>query len=155
MALTASDNQASTGDVAEIDAIVAAFFAAFCNVDGPAPTSRVYDLCLPQTVVIKAVGAEPEIYSLRQFVEPRIALLGGGELTAFREWEIDRTMTIDGNVAQRRSTYEKSGVASGRPFVTRGVKIFQFVRMPAGWKISAVAWDDHESASPVIAPEAR
>lgn len=145
-------DSASQADVAAIDALVAAFFAAFCNVDGPAPTSRVYDLCLPQAVVIKAVGAAPEIYSLREFIEPRIALLRGPELTGFREWELDRTMTIDGNIAQRRSTYEKSGVASGRPFVTRGVKIFQFVRLPDGWKISAVAWDDRESDAPLTAP---
>jgi hypothetical protein len=140
------DDSASNDDVAAIDAIVAAFFAAFCNVEGLAPTSSVYGLCLPQAVVIKAVGAVPEIYSLREFIEPRIELLRGGELTGFREWEIDRTMTIDGNIAQRRSTYGKSGVASGRPFVTRGVKNFQFVRLPGGWKISAVAWDDESDA---------
>ncbi len=143
---------ASNDDVAAIDAIVAAFFAAFCNGDGPAPTSSVYDLCLPQAVVIKAVGAVPEIYSLREFIEPRIALLRGGELTGFREWEIDRTMTIDGNIAQRRSTYGKSGVASGRPFVARGVKNFQFVRLLGGWKISAVAWDDQELDARLTAP---
>jgi ribosomal-protein-serine acetyltransferase len=134
-------------DVVALDAIVADFFAAFCNADGPATTARVYELCLPQAVMIKAVGATPEIYSLREFVEPRIALLRGGELTAFRERELDGVMTIDGNIAQRRSTYEKSGIASGRAFVTRGVKVFQFVRMPDGWKISAVAWDDDPQRS--------
>jgi hypothetical protein len=139
-----SNNGPSTADadVAAIDAIVAAFFGAFCNADGPAPTSRVYELCLPQAVVIKAVGTAPEIYSLRDFVEPRTALLQSGDLTGFRERELARVMTIDGNIAQRRSTYEKSGLASGRPFTTPGVKIFQFVRLPGGWKISAVAWED-------------
>jgi len=35
-----------------------------------------------------------------------------------------------------------AGCLDGRAFRTRGMKTFQFVRTPAGWRISAVAWDD-------------
>ena len=45
-------------------------------------------------------------------------------------------------MAQRISTYEKTGSLQGRPFTTRGMKTFQFVLTASGWRIIAVAWDD-------------
>ena len=40
------------------------------------------------------------------------------------------------------SAYAKSGVSKGEPFQARGMISTQFVRTPAGWRISAMAWDD-------------
>jgi hypothetical protein len=49
---------------------------------------------------------------------------------------------VFGDVAQHFCSYEKSGVQDGVPFTGRGMKTVQLVRMPEGWRISAVAWDD-------------
>ncbi len=129
-------------DRAEIDALVDAFFSAFSNLNGPADVRTVYGLCLPQAVITKAAGSPPEIYTLGEFVEPRAALLSDGTLAGFAETETDHDTFIFGRIAQRRSHYTKSGVLSGDRFTTRGHKVFQFVKTPDGWKISAVAWDD-------------
>lgn len=65
-----------------------------------------------------------------------------GELTRFRESKLSETTQVFGNVAHRYSAYAKSGTMNGVPFEARGVISTQFVRTPAGWKISAMTWDD-------------
>jgi len=132
-------------DRADIDALVAAFFAAFSNLNGPANVRIVYDLCLPQAVITNTAGHSAEICTLREFVEPRATLLTDGTLTDFAENETGHDLFVVGRIAQRRSDYVKSGVRSGVRFTTRGHKVFQFVKTSAGWKISAVAWDDEAS----------
>jgi hypothetical protein len=65
-----------------------------------------------------------------------------GELTRFLETELWETTRIFGNVAHRFSAYAKSGVSKGEPFQARGMISTQFIHTPAGWRISAMAWDD-------------
>jgi len=36
-------------------------------------------------------------------------------------------------------------VLNGEAFAARGVIFTQFVRTPAGWRMSAMAWDDEHS----------
>jgi hypothetical protein len=69
-------------------------------------------------------------------------MLTDGTLREFSERELTATTEIFGNVAQRFSLYEKTGIRDGVRFTTRGMKAFQFARTPAGWRICAVAWDD-------------
>ncbi len=125
-----------------IDDLVERFFAAFTNANGAVPrVESIFELFIPAGVITKAIeGAE--VYSLRSFVEPRAQLLTSGALTEFSEEEISGRTDVIGNIAQRLSTYRKSGVLSGKPFEAKGAKVFQFVRTSAGWRISAVAWDD-------------
>lgn len=40
------------------------------------------------------------------------------------------------------SAYGKSGTLKGVSFEARGMISTQFVRTPAGWKMSSMAWDD-------------
>ena len=99
-------------------------------------------LFIPAGVILKAVGQDPEVYSVRSFIEPRARLLTNGTLTDFREEETAARTDIVGNIAQRVSVYRKSGLMSGERFEERGAKVIQFVRTTGGWRISAVAWDD-------------
>jgi hypothetical protein len=69
-------------------------------------------------------------------------LLRSGELSRFNEAELSETTEIFGNVAHRFNAYAKSGTLKGVPFKARGMISTQFVLTPAGWKISAMAWDD-------------
>ena len=49
---------------------------------------------------------------------------------------------VFGRVAQRFSTYAKSGTLKGVAFEARGMISTQFVATPEGWKMSVMAWDD-------------
>ena len=69
-------------------------------------------------------------------------MVDAGELTCFKEVEIAEITEIFGNVAHRFSTYEKYGINQGAEFKGRGVISMQFILTDAGWKISAMAWDD-------------
>ena len=130
-------------DQAALDALVKDFFAAFTNTNGAAPNvRRIYDLAIPTAVIVKGAGPVPEIYSLSEFVEPRQELLCSGTLVDFEEREVSERTIVAGHVAQRHSSYRKTGTLDGRPFDTRGTKLFQFVRLPVGWRLSALSWAD-------------
>jgi hypothetical protein len=79
---------------------------------------------------------------VRQFIEPRQVLVNSGELTSFREVELSEITELFGNVAHRLSVYAKFGTVKGVPFEARGMISTQFIMTPAGWKVSAMAWDD-------------
>lgn len=102
----------------------------------------LYDLFLPSATIVKTVGGVVESLDVRAFVEPRRALLTGGTIENFREYETSAKTEIFGNIAQRFSQYEKAWVASGAEQCGGGAKSIQFVRTAAGWKIAALVWDD-------------
>jgi hypothetical protein len=132
-----------TADAEALDHLVAEFLASFTTTHGrTADVRRIYALALPGAVIVQATSQPPDVCSLAQFVEPRVALLSGGTLVDFEEVEETAQTHVAGNVARRDSTYRKRGVRSGRPFTTHGVKLWQFVRMPDGWRVSALVWQD-------------
>jgi len=135
--------QHSTADRAAIESIVRTFFAAF--VSGPDSADRLAELAalfVPGAVIVRTCGGEPTVYDVDGFIAPRRELLSGGALTDFREWELRGHTEIFGDIAHHFGSYAKAGVQDGQPFTGRGMKTLQLVRMPAGWRISAVAWDD-------------
>jgi hypothetical protein len=130
-------------DEQAIDRTVQAFFGLFTNRNGVRPNlGAIFDLCIPEAIISKCVAPAPEVFTLEEFIAPREALLCNGTLTDFQESETAERTVIVGNIAQRVCTYAKSGVLDGVPFRSRGVKVFQLIRSPAGWRIAAVAWDD-------------
>lgn len=142
------DSSAVT-DRAEITRAAATFFAAFTSgPDCGARLDALREVFLPQAVVVRTCGNEPTVYDVDGFIAPRRALLTSGALTQFREWEVSERTHLFGNIAQRLSSYAKSGLQDGTPFFARGVKTLQFVRTAAGWRISAAAWDDERDDSP-------
>ncbi|MEV6601755.1 DUF4440 domain-containing protein [Actinoplanes sp. NPDC051346] len=122
--------------------IVRTFFAAFVSGADPARLDALADLFLPRAVIIGTCGGEPVVYDVDAFIAPRRELLSGGRLTGFSEWELSGRTEVFGDIAQHFCGYAKSGSLDGVPFTARGMKTFQFVRTSAGWRISAVAWDD-------------
>lgn len=122
--------------------VVAAFFAAFTNERGSAPVDTLYDICLPGAAIVATNGGEPAAYTLREFVEPRRALLASGELTDFREYETSGETTVRAHLAQRISRYEKTWKMRGVPMQGTGTKMFSFVLTPQGWKITSLMWQD-------------
>jgi hypothetical protein len=128
---------------AAIGQIIATFFAAFTS--GPESVERLDALravLLPQALIIRAGVGEPAVYDVDGFIAPRQALLAGGTLVDFSEWEVDGETRIVADIAQHICRYAKSGVQDGIAFTGRGTKMMQFIRTVGGWRISAVSWAD-------------
>ncbi|MEV6494524.1 DUF4440 domain-containing protein [Actinoplanes sp. NPDC051633] len=132
-------------DRAAIAELVRTFFAAFTS-GGSLDELRA--VLLPGAVIVRTCGGEPAVHDVDGFIAPRRELLTGGRLTGFREWPLDGHTEIFGDIAHHFGGYAKEGVLDGEPFTGRGMKTMQFVRTAAGWRISAVAWDDERPGSP-------
>lgn len=135
-----------------IDILIGRFFALFDNRTATPDLTAIYELALPEAVIIRNPGAVPETYTLPSFIAPRARLLASGELRDFVEEELEARTDVIGHIAQRLSLYRKSGRTPGGAFTTRGVKTFQLVRTPDGWRISAMAWDDERPG--LVLPDA-
>jgi hypothetical protein len=132
-----------SGSKAEIDTLTAAFYRAVSFDDGETPPyANLYDIFIESGQIIKNSSSSPEIYTVRQFIEPRQSVVDSGELKSLRESETAEITEIFGNVAHRFSLYEKHGLSAGTTIEGRGVISIQFIATPSGWKISAMAWDD-------------
>lgn len=130
-------------DRAAIDAVVAAFFAAFSNAGGRAPAiDELRGLFVPDATITRRAGARVDRHDVDGFLAPRAALLTGGSLVDFEEWETWSRTEGFGGVAQRIARYEKRGVLDGVAFEGRGVKLLQLVRTADGWRVVALAWED-------------
>ena len=130
-------------DLAEIEDLVRAFFAAFTSdPDSSRRLEALRSMFLPEAVIIRTCGLEPVAYDVQGFIAPRADLLSGGTLVEFKEWELSGRIDLFGDIAHWFGAYEKAGVQDGEPFTGRGMKSLQFVRTPQGWRISAAAWDD-------------
>lgn len=127
----------------EPDRLLAVFFQSVSFEQGARPAyEQLYSLFIEDGLLIRNSLSAPEISTVREFIESRAALAASGRLTFFEEAELSGVTEQFGNVAQRFSAYRKSGLQDGAHFSTRGMISTQFIRTLAGWKISAMAWDD-------------
>ncbi|RXZ47723.1 DUF4440 domain-containing protein [Agromyces fucosus] len=136
-------------DETELDSIAFAFFSAFSSSDlKPVDLAELRQLFLPGATIV-AVASDGAInrYEVEGFVEPREALLTGGRLLGFSEREITADTRIFGDIAQRWSLYSKTGTLDGGPADGWGRKATHFVRTSAGWRISAIVWQDGAAGS--------
>jgi hypothetical protein len=130
-------------DKQSIDQLTALFFNIFTNSNQRQPDwNGIHTICLAKTLIIKKTGLTEEIYNLHSFIAPRKKILSDGTLTGFEEKETSEETNITGNIAQRSSTYQKSGYLNGKYFEGSGHKFFQFIKTIDGWKISSVVWED-------------
>ncbi|WP_328996586.1 GNAT family N-acetyltransferase [Kribbella sp. NBC_01245] len=128
---------------AELDHLMRTFLGAFTNTGGSRPNVDVIrETFIPRGMIISNVGDEPVIYDLDAFIEPRAKMLTDGTLTEFSEWEVAERTEIFESIAHRFSEYRKSGFLDGEWFEGAGRKTTQYVRTPAGWRMSSMAWDD-------------
>lgn len=141
--INAGNNNKNLEEKLIIDELVKSFFNLFSVEKGcKADLSAIYQLFIPEGLIVKCSGSTPEIYNLLQFIEPREKMFNDGSLSNFIEEEIFEKTEIFGNIAHRLSLYKKSGLMNGKEFKNKGIKTMQFIKTPNGWKISSVAWDD-------------
>ena len=137
----------------EIDRLAADFFRAVSFDEGARPAyDDLYKLFLDNALLIKNSGASPEISNIHQFIEPRQRAVIAGELACFSEVETAEITELFGNVAHRFSTYAKRGTLKGVPFEARGMISTQFIKTPAGWRMSGMAWDDERPGLAIPEP---
>jgi hypothetical protein len=123
--------------------VAAAFFAAFDSRGGRAvDMSGLRDLLLPEARIVKLDGDGAEVMDPDAFIAPREALLNGGAVTDFHEWEERAETTVFGAAASRRCTYGKAGRRDGRPFEGRGFKATSLIKLDGRWRILSVVWQD-------------
>jgi hypothetical protein len=138
----------------ELDRLTAEFFRAVSFEAGTSPPyENLHALFIEAGLLIKNSGTTPEISTVSQFIEPRLASVRSGELTRFNEMELSETTRIFGNVAHRFNLYAKSGTMKGIPFAARGMISTQFILTTSGWKISAMAWDDERPGLSILEPD--
>ena len=127
----------------ELDRLTAGFFQAVSFEAGQTPPyDNIHALFIESGLLVKNTSSAPEISTVTQFIAPRKASVDSGELTRFNEMELTENTEIFGNVAHRFSAYAKSGTVRGVTFEAMGMISTQFILTPAGWRISAMAWDD-------------
>jgi len=132
-------------DKTEIDKLTTRFYSLFTNTNGVTPNVEdIKDIFISKGTLINNTGDTPEVFNLKEFIEPRQKILTDGTLTNFIEKEIIDKTEIFGNIAQRFSLYEKSGKLNGENFETKGMKTIQFVKINKEWKMSSVAWYDEK-----------
>jgi hypothetical protein len=126
--------------------LVRTFFEAFTS--GPDVHQRLDalpELFLPGAVIVRTCGLEPAVYDVASFIEPRRALLTGGTLTDFREWELDGHTELFGDIGHHFCSYAKEWREGETHHTGRGMKTLQLVRTAGGWRISGAAWDDERA----------
>jgi hypothetical protein len=128
---------------AELGRLISEFFRAVSFEEGEAPPyGNIHGLFVEAGLIVKNTASTPEIYSVGQFIESRLAMFRSGEMTCLYEMELLESTEVFGQVAHRFNSYAKSGTTNGVPFTARGMISTQFIQTPAGWRISAMAWDD-------------
>jgi len=129
----------------KIDALIARFFSAFDNRHGAVPRLAAITGCFADKAVIaRRFDSGVELCTVREFADPRIALLTQGALRDFHEWEVSSTTQIFGGIAARISRYAKAGMQNGNDYSGSGSKCFQLVDTAIGWRIVSLAWVDDE-----------
>ena len=132
-------------EVKDIDEVARVFFAAFDNRAGKKPDIvGLRRLFIDGAIIVKVANGKPQVMDVDAFVVPREALLDGGALTEFHEWEDEARTSFFGGIAWRHCTYRKSGTMNGARFDGAGMKVMSFVRSEGAWRIASVLWQDEE-----------
>ncbi len=139
--LPVTGGDAST--LADIDALIAAYYAAFDNRASRAPAiGELRAMFTPGASITCVALGKVDTWTVEAFIAPRAAMLSNGELKEFHEWELDAQTVAFDNIASRRSLYGKSGVRNGEPFQGDGRKFISLARTEDGWRISSILWED-------------
>ena len=133
----------TNNDKIEIDELTDSFFDLFTNTNNRISNlDRIKELFISEGIIINNTDGGSQIYNLDSFIKPRKEILTNGTLTNFREKEVSNRTEIFRNIAQRISSYEKSGELNSKYFERKGIKFIQFIKANGRWRISSVTWDD-------------
>jgi hypothetical protein len=131
------------GDATAIAEAARTLFCSFNSAEvARGSLDRLPALFAPDAKVTVLSASGLETQSVPDFIRPRRALLEGGELADFREWETEGQTLLGRDIACRRCRYAKTGLRSGERFEGAGTKVLTFVRLNGVWKILELLWQD-------------
>jgi hypothetical protein len=149
--------EARPGDVATIDAIVAALYDV---ISGPKGQARDWDrmrgLFAPGARLIPCLPKDDagRVATRVLTVEDYVTRAGPSiEKTGFFEREVARKVDRFGHIAQVFSTYESRAEKGAEPFA-RGINSIQLFWDETRWWVVTIFWDAESPANP-IPPEYR
>lgn len=130
----------------KIDALIARFFSAFDNRKDARPElAGIAECFTDKAIIVRHFDSGAELCTVREFADPRIALLTHGALRDFHEWEVSSKTRVYHGIAVRTSRYAKAGLLDGKDFKGSGTKCFQLVDLDIGWRIASLAWVDDDT----------
>ena len=133
-------------DGRRIGELVFEFYSAFDNRGGRVPDfRRLREIFSPDARIRRVSLAGIDSWTLDAFLVPRIALLTGGGLTEFHEWEVAGHNSGGGSIASRWSEYAKVGFLDGVEFRGSGRKLIQMIAKDGRWQIDSILWEDAEA----------
>jgi len=126
-----------------IDELTARLYSSICFEEGGSPAvEQLYDVLLPEGLMIRNDGEQPTIMSVEDFVRTYKQRISSGEITSFYEGELSAITEIFGKIAHRFSTYEtKFDLTKTEPF-SIGINSIQFVMIGGHWRISSIVWNN-------------
>lgn len=128
---------------AEIEELVAAFYAVFDNRNGQSlAIEELHAMFVKDATITRVALDRVDTWTTEAFISPRVAMLSDGTLTEFREWEIDAKTTVFESIASRCSHYKKTGLLNGVRYDGGGRKFIQLCRTTDRWLISSILWED-------------
>jgi len=128
---------------ASLEMLIDEFFRSVSFQTGEAPAyRRIHELFVEEGKLIKNNSDAPEMSTIDGFIASRQSMVDSGVLTSFQEIETAEITEVFGNVAHRFSTYVKRSTVNGAEIEGRGLISTQFIRTPAGWRMTSMAWDD-------------
>ncbi len=108
-------------DEADIDRLTGVFYSVFDNRGGRAPAfATLGEIIAPDARITKVSQAGIEIWSLDEFIAPRLALLTDGRLVEIHEWEV-AAKTTGGLAIASRHQREQIGSLARRCECRRGL----------------------------------
>ena len=147
-------------DVANIDAIVAATYAAISHAPGEYfQWDRWRSLFLPGALLVpneEQTGGELRPMTVDDFVTwvdewyAENAPAGGQDDKGFEEAQIHSTVQRYGDIAHVMSTYARR-YWGGEETLGRGINSIQLVHRDGRWWIAGVVWDEEDGAGPIPA----
>lgn len=130
-----------SGDTS-VDMVIARFFGAFDNRAGRSSLDSLAGLLTPDAVFFRVDDEQAQRMTADAFIAPRAALLDGGGLVAFHEYEVSARTFVFGPFALRISRYAKHGQLHGERYEGEGWKGFILVKSEGAWRIGAMGWCD-------------
>lgn len=128
-------------DRSDIDAL----YSAFDNRNGAFPTAdRLGGMFSVGARISRSSANGFDVWSVDQFIAPRIALLTSGELADFHEWETVAHTDVAERAASRNSGYKKSGLRNGMRVDGSGRKFIHLIKTDGRWLIASIMWEDVE-----------
>ncbi|MDH5541018.1 MAG: hypothetical protein OEY03_16585 [Rhizobacter sp.] len=127
----------------EVDRKAADFFNAVSFEAGELPRfDALHGLFIGRGLLINNSAEATVVFTVDEFIGSRRAGFSADAVSRYRVTELSQTTEVFGGIAHRASGFVRSGVKAGQAFEVRGMIFMQFVQTPAGWRISAAAWDD-------------